>query len=227
MRFLARRVLPPRRIASRIDGSRPGAPPTQRSWPILSPVFVPTAEPVGDPALVEPAPCPDLSFFFAGEDLRRSPHSRVSLILHRLSFARSRHRDRSRSSDCCSIEGSSAIVKGTILLSNYSNFGNTPWLWGLRSWCWWSRWWSSRPLDCSVSCSGQNAIKKRLWRFGFARETATRARDFNARMIRTHVFTAWTAIVFLYHVINHYKKREYMIGYFLFVWKTKCQFALN
>jgi len=208
MRFFARRVLPPRRIASRTDGSRPGAPPTQRSWPILSPVFVPTAEPVGDPALVEPAlePCPDLSFFFAGEDLRRSPHSRVSLILHRLSFARSRHCDRSRSSDCCSIEGSSAIVKGTILLSNYNNFGNTSWLWGLRSWCWWSRWWSSRLLDCSVSCSGQNAIKKRLWRFGFARETATRAGDFNARMIRTHVLLHRLRLLF--YVINSLQKKR-------------------
>lgn len=36
------------------------------------PLFSPIAEPVGDPTSTVPAPCTDLSFFFAGQDLRRS-----------------------------------------------------------------------------------------------------------------------------------------------------------
>lgn len=183
MRFFARRLLPPRRVASLTDevASR-GAPPTRRSWPILSPVFVPTAEPVGDPAPAEPAPYPDLSFFFAGQDLRRSPHSRAKFNFEP-SVTRAIATPRARSSDCCSIRGIERDrsppwkkrLSETVILEN------TSWLWGPRFWCWWSRWWSSRPLDCSVRLFG---AKRARW----CKDSGDRAGDFNARAIRTHVF---------------------------------------
>lgn len=79
MRFLAPSS---RRVASTMPslGSQ-GAPLSRRTRPILSSVFMPTAEPVGRSDTRQyRCQCPDLSFFFPGQDLRRflSSAARVS-----------------------------------------------------------------------------------------------------------------------------------------------------
>lgn len=123
-------------VASRRTPMVPAAtPPSWRFWPILSPVFVPIVGPVGDPTPAEPAPCADLSFFFAGQDLWRSFHPRVSPSVSRARVPRS------RSSDYYSIAGSSVIVLrweiNTPFFFKRITFWRTSWLWRPRFWCWW------------------------------------------------------------------------------------------
>lgn len=202
--------LPPRRVASRRvdDAQSQGAPPSRRTRPILSLVFMPTAEPVGDPTSAGPAPCPDLSFFFAGQDLRRS-FSSVARVSEFVRPRESIRRDLDHPRSCCLRDRRSL----GLFWFEQTSFWRTSWLRELRSWCWWSRWWSSRPLDCSVSWDCErNLIKYAGTRIQTRVEMSTSETSTSGQWV--HVcFAFWSARLrsFWGRLYDNYKNQFFFI----------------